>query len=86
MAKLITESGRASRKRWKREVVRFTFGANAPAQTVATWLESIGACGNVRAVAGYERTYVVTLRRDVHMGYLETLFRLAEGREVLTRE
>lgn len=86
MAKPITQSGRASTKRWKRRVVRFTFGTHAPPQTMVTWLQSIGACGIVRAVSGYERTYMVTVRRAGNMGYLEALLRSGERREVLTRE
>ena len=85
MAKPITESGLASTKRWKRRVVRFTFGANASPQTVATWLQIIGACGIVRTVSDYERRYVVLIYRAGNLGYLEALLREGERREVLTR-
>jgi hypothetical protein len=59
-------------------VVHFTFGIHAPADTVSSWLTAIGACGIVRAVEGSERSYLVTVRRDGAMEYLETL--LSEGR------
>lgn len=86
MAKPISKTGRTSTRRWKRQVVRFTFNTNSVPRTVAAWLQSVGACGVVRAVPGYERTYVLTLRRGGNMDYLETLLRLGECREVLTRE
>ncbi len=86
MTKSITKTGRTSTRRWQRQVVRFTFSTNSVPQTVAAWLQSIGACGVVRAVPGYQRTYVITLRRGGNMDYLETLLRLGERREVLTRE
>ena len=59
-------------------VVHFTFGFHAPAETVSSWLTAIGACGLVHAVEGSERSYLVTVRRDGAMEYLETL--LSEGR------
>lgn len=59
-------------------VVHFTFGIHAPAETVSSWLTAIGACGLVHAVEGSERSYLVTVRRDGAMEYLETL--LSEGR------
>lgn len=67
-------------------VVQFTFGTHVPAQTVATWLSTIGSCGIVRAVAGSERSYVVTVRRSGAMEYLETLLSEGERREVLARQ
>jgi hypothetical protein len=59
-------------------VVHFTFGVHAPVDTVSSWLTAIGACGLVRAIEGSERSYLVTVRRDGAMEYLETL--LNEGR------
>jgi len=66
-------------------VVHFTFGTHAAAETVASWLDTIGACGIVRAVQGSERTYVVTVRRAGAMEYLETLLSEGESRGVLAR-
>jgi len=67
-------------------VVHFTFGTHVPVDTVASWLNTIGACGIVRVVPGSERSYVVTVRRAGAMEYLETLLREGEGREVLARQ
>ena len=66
-------------------IVHFTFGTDVPANTVATWLSTIGACGIVRAVPGSDRSYVVTVRRSGAMEYLETLLSEGERREVLAR-
>ena len=67
-------------------VVHFTFGTHVPADTVASWLSTIGACGIVRAVQGSERSHAVTVRRAGAMEYLETLLSEGERREVLTRQ
>ena len=67
-------------------VVHFTFGTHVAADTAATWLSTIGACGIVRAVSGSERSYVVTVRRSGAMEYLETLLSEGERREVLARQ
>jgi hypothetical protein len=67
-------------------VVQFTFDAHVPAETVASWLATIGACGIVRAVEGSERSYVVRVRRAGAMEYLETLLTEGERREVLARQ
>jgi hypothetical protein len=67
-------------------VVHFTFGTHVPAVTVASWLNTISACGIVRAVPGSERSYVVTVRRAGAMEYLETLLSEGERREVLARQ
>ena len=67
-------------------VVHFTFGTHVPADTVASWLTTIGACGIVRAVQGSERSYLVTVRRAGAMEYLETLLSEGERREVLSRQ
>ena len=66
-------------------VVHFTFGAQVAPDTVASWLNTIGACGIVRAVQGSERSYVVTVRRAGAMEYLETLLSEGENRGVLAR-
>ena len=65
-------------------VVHFTFGVHAPAETVSSWLTAIGACGLVRAIEGSERSYLVTVRRDGAMEYLETLMSEGRRRGVLT--
>ena len=67
-------------------VVRFTFGTHVPADTAASWLSTIGACGIVQPVQGSERSYVVTVRRAGAMEYLVTLLSEAERREVLARQ
>lgn len=68
------------------QVVHFTFGTHVPADAVASWLATIGACGIVRAVGGSERSYVVKVRRAGAMEYLETLLTEGERREVLARQ
>jgi len=67
-------------------VVHFTFGTHVPPVTMASWLNTISACGIVRAVPGSERSYVVTVRRAGAMEYLETLLSEGERREVLARQ
>jgi hypothetical protein len=67
-------------------VVHFTFGTHVPADTVANWLDAIGACGIVRGVPGSERSYTVTVRRGGAMEYLETLLSEGERRQVLSRQ
>jgi len=67
-------------------VVHFAFSTHVPAVTVASWLNTIAACGIVRAVPGSERSYVVTVRRAGAMEYLETLLSEGERRDVLARQ
>jgi hypothetical protein len=67
-------------------VVHFAFGSHVPEDTVASWLNTIGACGIVRAVEGSERSYVVTVRRAGAPEYLETLLSEGERRGVLARQ
>jgi hypothetical protein len=67
-------------------VVHLTFGIHVPAVTVASWLNTISACGIVSAVQGSERSYVVTVRRAGAMEYLETLLSEGERRGILARQ
>jgi hypothetical protein len=64
--------------------VYLTFGVHVSAESAASWVTAIAACGVLRAADTSERSYVVTVRRAGAMEYLETLLRQGEQRGVLT--
>jgi hypothetical protein len=64
--------------------VYVTFGVHVSAESAASWVNAIAACGVVRPADASERSYVVTVRRAGAMEYLETLLRQGEERGVLS--